>query len=317
MAPDRGVPRALPSPVAPVGAAGSSAAPRRQDIELLRIVGAFGIVWFHTQPYGAAVAYGGLIAFLVLSILLGGKSGPVTAQTLGRRARRLLVPWMVWFAIYGALNRTQGLDFIALDRGLVSAVMAGTSIHLWYLPFIFLCLTGLDVLKAHLPRPVLAYAAAAAAIAITAAAPVWRPVTLALPYPCLQWADALAPVLAGVFLLCADALPVWHRRAMALVLFGCAVAVSVSESIGTSYAIGYGACLVIASGLLKSHIRVNLLPLSEATFGIYLLHILVWTMLLTHADVPRDFMPFAIFSIAASVVIALRRLMPRIASVWS
>lgn len=290
---------------------------RRQDIELLRVISAFGIIWFHTTTYGAATAYGGLIAFLILSIFLGGKSGAPDVDTLRRRASRLLVPWFVWFVVYGALNARHGESIVPLEQGLASGIMAGPSIHLWYLPFIFLALVALDLVRAHVRPRTLAYASAAAALIIVATAPWWRPHTLAMPYPLLQWADASGPVLVGVFLLCAAAIPRSHRNSIAVLLVLCAIGVATSNSIGISYAVGFFACMLISSNVLERRITVHVAPLSEATFGIYLSHILVYRALLKYTNVSGELMPVAIFLVCAAVVITLRKLAPRVAGIWS
>lgn len=295
----------------------ATAPQRRQDIELLRLLSAFGIVWFHTRAYGGAVGYSGLIAFLILSITLGGKSGAPDVDTLWRRAQRLLVPWLFWFAIYSALNLRQGDSFIPLDNGVAAGVMAGPSIHLWYLPFVFLMLVALDLVKAHVPARALARAAGTLALVNVATAPWWRPVTLTWPYPLLQWADAIGPVLVGVFLLCANTLAAWQRNAIAAMLVLSAIGVAGFNSIGVSDAIGFAACLVIASGILDGRIPVRVQALSDATFGIYLSHILVHRALLIYGDLPAEWLPPAIFLISAAAVMTLRALFPRLARVWS
>ena len=290
---------------------------RRQDIELLRVVSAFGIIWFHTQVHGGAIGYGGLVAFLILSIFLGGKSGAPDLDTLKRRAVRLLVPWAVWFIVYGAQNAGHGESIVPLENGMAAGIMAGPSIHLWYLPFIFLALVALDLVRAHLSARTLAYASGATALAIVATAPWWRPLTLAMPYPLLQWADASGPVMVGIFLLCAAAIPRSHGIATSALLVLCAVAVAAFNSIGISYAIGFVACMLISSKVLERRMTVNVAWLSEATFGIYLAHILVYRALLKYTDLPGELMPVAIFLVSATLVIALRKLLPRFAGIWS
>ena len=50
-------------------------APRRQWVEALRVVAAFGIVWYHAQiPTGHAVSYAGLSAFLAISLYSKGSA---------------------------------------------------------------------------------------------------------------------------------------------------------------------------------------------------------------------------------------------------
>lgn len=283
---------------------------RRQDIELLRILSAFGIVWFHTQPFGGAVAYGGLVAFLVLSVYMSGTTtGPGTAA-MRRRARRLLLPWLVWGLVYGGVNLLRGDAFLPTQHGVVSGVLAGPSIHLWYLPFMFLTLTLVDMLRARLSPRTLSYAAGVLAVTLVAMAPIWRPLSLGWPYPWLQWADAAGPVAAGLFLSHAAALPKAHRIAIGALLLTGAVAVATRNSIGISFAVGLTACLLIATGRTRDLITVDLGLLSGATFGIYLVHSLVFLAFLTQSPMstrmPGALMPFAVFGVAAVAVMAAR-----------
>lgn len=287
--------------------------PRRHDIELLRVLAAFGIVWFHIRSQGSALAYGGLAAFLVLSVQLGGRSGRPDAATLRRRAQRLLLPWAAWFAAYALLNVARGGNALDLRHGWACALLAGPSIHLWYLPYIFGVLVGLDLLRAHFAAATLAWAGALLALALTAGAPWWRPISLGLPYPALQWCDAAAPVAAGLFLAQADALPRTARRALALALPACALAVAPWQAIGQTYALGFAACVAVASGRGAGWRLPGIERLSQLTFGIYLAHIMVLIGLLTHARLTEPQLPWATFAVAALAVALLRALLPRVA----
>jgi peptidoglycan/LPS O-acetylase OafA/YrhL len=291
---------------------------RRQDIELLRIVSAFGIVWFHSEAPGGPTAYAGLIVFLVLSTYLARRtSDPPRLSSIQNRARRLLVPWAVWFLAYGALNVARGDAFLDTRVGVVPAVMSGTSIHLWYLPFVFLCLNAVDLLNAHVASRTAAWFFGASALALTAAAPIWRPITLALPYPNLQWADALAPVAFGLFLQNASALPQPARRAVLATILASAAAASAFNSVGVSYALGFAACAVIATGITAHWTFKGLQRFADLTFGIYLCHILVFAGLLRYTDLPGEAMPFLIFALSAVAVAAGRAIAPGLRSYWS
>jgi peptidoglycan/LPS O-acetylase OafA/YrhL len=295
---------------------------KRPDIEALRLVSAFGIVWFHAGASGIALAYSGLVAFLVLSVALGGRSGRPDAATLQRRALRLLRPWLLWFGLYAAFNALRGLTVLPLDHGWPAGVLAGPSIHLWYLPFVFTVLVALDLLRAHIALPTLAAAAFVLALMVMAAAPLWRPMTLTLPYPALQWADALAPVLVGVFALGAQG-ACWPRRTvllMAGLLVLTAAGLAAFDWLGTPYAVGVAASLLV---LLRPPgggrpWPVDLSPLTDCSFGIYLSHSLVFALLLAHGpELSEDALPVAIFAAALAGTWALRRWLPRVAAYLS
>ncbi len=301
---------------------------KRPDIEGLRLLSAFGIVWFHSAHSGGrialALAYSGLVVFLVLSVALGGRSGQPDAATLQRRALRLLRPWLFWFGLYVAFNALRGLPAFPLDAGWAAGVLAGPSIHLWYLPFMFGVLVLLDLLRAHVALRTLAAAGFVVALALMATAPWWRPVTLTLPYPALQWADALAPVAVGVFALGARS-GCWSRRAvlaMAAALVLVATALVAFEWVGTPYAVGLAASLLV---LLRQPSGRPCRPwrpwpgfasaLTDCSFGVYLSHSLVFALLLAHGPVLPDWgLPVAIFALALAGTWVLRRALPRVAA---
>jgi surface polysaccharide O-acyltransferase-like enzyme len=292
---------------------------KRSDIESLRLLSAFGIVWFHAGSAGLALAYSGLVVFLVLSVALGGRSGQPDGATVRRRAQRLLQPWLLWFGLYAAFNAARGLPVLPLDHGWAAGVLAGPSVHLWYLPFVFMVLVTLDLLRAHIALRTLSAAAFVLALALMAAAPWWRPVTLSLPYPALQWADALAPVLVGVFALGAQG-ACWPRRtvlAMAAALVLVAAVLAAFEWVGTPYAVGVAASLLVLLRTpdIERPWPFDPGPLTDCAFGIYLSHSLVFALLLAHAsELSEDALPLAIFAVALAGTWALRRGLPSLAA---
>lgn len=123
----------------------SLSAARVANIDRLRILAAIGIVWFHTEnaPY-RHIAYAGLPVFLLIfcSLLTSQGWRGTTAEFLKRRWHRLLKPWLFWSAVYGLCRLANALhtgDAMSL-RQMLSAetLLAGPSIHLWYLPYAFL-----------------------------------------------------------------------------------------------------------------------------------------------------------------------------------
>jgi len=119
-------------------------APRLASIDLLRILAVVGIIWFHTE--GAPhrdIGYAALPVFLLLFFALITKQGQTysTRRFLKRRWDRLLKPWLFWSVVYGVGRVTQA----ACDRDLsclanllsTETFLAGTYIHLWYLPYVF------------------------------------------------------------------------------------------------------------------------------------------------------------------------------------
>jgi peptidoglycan/LPS O-acetylase OafA/YrhL len=166
-------------------------------VDYCRLLAAFGILWFHTETTGYRIGYVAVPFFLVL-LSLPSRSG------LADRARRLLWPFLVWSVIY-ALARIapalhSGDDLFGWWKP--SMIFTGTSTHLWFLPFAFLCAAVAPVLKGSnwvLAAPVLA----AGFLAL-----VGEPETP----PLYQWSFGLIPALVGF---------AWYRAgAWALVPLG-------------------------------------------------------------------------------------------------
>ncbi|MFT7390610.1 MAG: peptidoglycan/LPS O-acetylase OafA/YrhL [Paracoccaceae bacterium] len=156
---------------------------RNGGIDASRLICAFGIAWFHSGAPGARVAYLALPFFLVL---LAMPSGAGMAQ----RATRLLRPWVVWSAIYAAVNTAMalrnGLDPLSWAKP--EMVLYGPLIALWFLPFAALLGFALRGLDGHPNAALIAPIVGAVAVALFPAN--------AMP-PLNQWAFGLVPVVAG------------------------------------------------------------------------------------------------------------------------
>jgi peptidoglycan/LPS O-acetylase OafA/YrhL len=129
----------------PISAPLSLPLQRVAGIDLLRIIAAVGIIWFHTDgaPY-AQIGYAGLPAFLLIyfSLVTKQSQAHATREFLRRRWARLLKPWLFWSIVYGTCRVIKAAytgDFSSLEHMLfVGTLFIGTSIHLWYLPYAFL-----------------------------------------------------------------------------------------------------------------------------------------------------------------------------------
>lgn len=107
-------------------------------LDYARLIAAFGIVLFHAKAPFGALGYAALPFFTMLLLV-----HPPKAQGLGtyanNRATRLLLPWLIWSAIYGALKVA---DAVAGGQPIASEfapwmIVTGPAIHLWFLPFAF------------------------------------------------------------------------------------------------------------------------------------------------------------------------------------
>lgn len=155
---------------------------RNGFVDYCRLIAAIGIVWFYTDGPGYMIAYAALPFFLVL-LALPSRAG------IPERARRLLLPFVVWSAIYGAQRVSdalqQGAD--AFGWWKPSMLLIGTADHLWFLPFAFICVVLAPLLRGW-KLSVLLPVIAAAALSVLGTTQV---------FPWYQWSFGVIPALVG------------------------------------------------------------------------------------------------------------------------
>ena len=115
--------------------------PRYPLLDLLRVVAMLDILAIHLT--GAYLLGGaGLPAFIIISVALAVRRPvpPPLGEVARKRAARVLLPWVFWCGFYGLLLLYRPLTdpAVAVGEGFESwMLVAGTKIHLWFLPFIF------------------------------------------------------------------------------------------------------------------------------------------------------------------------------------
>lgn len=125
---------------------------RIASLARIRILAAFGIVWFHTDnAAGRSLGYAGLPIFLMVSCSL------ITAYSYSygirefvtKRATRLLVPWVFWCAVYTVCKFVDSAmrGGVFLNEFKINVLATGSSIHLWYLPYAFIAAVLVYVLN--------------------------------------------------------------------------------------------------------------------------------------------------------------------------
>src|SRR5689334_12933810 len=89
-------------------------------IELLRLIASLGVIWFHMEsvPF-KLVGFAGLVFFLMTAAIFqaGGAQREKWIPYLRKRAFRLLIPWVAWFAIYAVLNIATGKSMVPASYG--------------------------------------------------------------------------------------------------------------------------------------------------------------------------------------------------------
>lgn len=113
---------------------------RNGSIDLLRLVAACVIVLFHAHAPGEQFMVPAVAAFTAIaSYNACAATIPLDLVNFGRKARRYLQPFAIWFLIYLALRLADGWishETIATTLG-SWLPPAGTMHQLWFLPFAF------------------------------------------------------------------------------------------------------------------------------------------------------------------------------------
>lgn len=283
--------------------------PRNAVLDHARLWAAFGIVWFHAKAPGAGIGYAALpfFAMLLICLALPGAARQAPGAFTRGRARRLLVPWLVWSAVYAALKLVE----VALtDKPLASEfapwmLLTGPAIHLWFLPFAFLASLALYPL-ARLPRPVarqgfdpvlpVLVGATLAALAL------WQ--GAALPVPFQQWAFvAPATILALAFARAGS-----EARAVLSVLALAGLIAVVALSLGwTKGLLQLGlAATALALCLLWVRPATALSDLAaECALTVYLVHPAIAAVLLRTGLVETGTISLAVLVCGLSLAVAL------------
>ncbi|GAA0266813.1 hypothetical protein GCM10009127_02990 [Alteraurantiacibacter aestuarii] len=243
---------------------------RNQNVELLRIAAAFGIVQFHAGAPGAEVGYAGLIVFVAMSCLFEASSGDRKSGA-GTLAQKLLVPWAFWLVIYGVLNLVVKGRALDPDLPPLNAVLMGTGAHLWFLPFIFTVLVLVGSIKRAISARTMLLASVLLALVSLATVPWWRSAMNGFDAPVPQWIHAMPAVFIGLAL--GSAMAAGRTRPTYLVL---ALALLLSAlwqvpGVSTVYLVGGGSLI---AALVLPQLRLNVRPISDCMYGVYLVHLL-------------------------------------------
>ncbi len=123
---------------------------RLDSWDAARLIATFGIVWTHVcDAHGIDASMGTLgrfgTSYYILAAALftvrGYQRSAVRQFSVeaGRRARRLMLPFLIWSSIYFIYYYGQSLQTGRSFRSLTMwwGPAAGTALHLWFLPFIY------------------------------------------------------------------------------------------------------------------------------------------------------------------------------------
>ncbi|WP_040644961.1 acyltransferase family protein [Rubellimicrobium thermophilum] len=284
------------------------AATRRQSIDLLRFVAAFGVVWAHMQAPGMVEGYVALALFTILTAFLSLRSlarrGPRWFW-LGRLVRFGL-PWVVWSAFYLLLELWRAEDpRMALTLTDPLRLLIGPTVHLWFLPFIILS-SPLVLLALHAMTSARHVWILSLLLIPAAMGALWAHDRIAPPEPVIQWAFAALPFLYGLL----SAGGQRHDAVAAPLLFATASCVGASLLWGSIPAPFLLLACLLFEGLWRLPLSHPALPaLGQLAYGIYLVHpffMLVWYRFAGGWSAIAG--AFAVFVASASAAWLIRRL---------
>lgn len=279
----------------------------RSDVELLRVISAFGIVWFHSgYDFARDIAYAGLIVFLVFSAYFTLKSA--RDHSVWERVTRLLVPCVLWSFLFASLDFVRDQPVFPSDYSVFSKILATPSIHLWYLPYVFFWVVIIDRIKNLNPRAV-AITAATMASVLLVSAPIWRQWSYISPLG--QYMHATPAVLIGIFMASyAHLTTVQKLSVLGLVILstGATLALNIS-GVSSTYALGICATIILLKDqdiFPKSSV---IFSLSKLTFGIFLVHPLM-LFVFRHIGISSPLLPIMAFSISALCIYIMFKITP-------
>lgn len=265
---------------------------RNGAIDYLRFLGAIGIVWFHMKLPGAWLGYAALPMFIMLLVHFGH------GRSLKERANRLLVPWLMWCGVFALMK----LGDVVLTSSTFAQefqpwmLLAGPSLHLWFLPFSFLFLLVISLMRAQLLLLALPVSCAA----------VWICNSTELPWPFAQWIYVLPAAFFGVFLK--------DMKTSPLMVGGVLALCSVAYLSGVTQVVPQ---LLIAMCLIVLVLNIQLpatsisQEFSDLSLGVYLVHPLMISVIL-RTPLAED--PWGAFfwvtALSILLVMVLRRVAP-------
>lgn len=245
----------------------------RADIELLRIISAFGIVWFHSGVVaGKEIAYSGLIFFIIVSVYFSLQSKKNTSFV--DLSEKLLLPCAFWSLLYYIAYCSISSNSISFSGNILLNILSTPTTHLWFLPFIFIVTILLINFKSNMSKTVSVVFFSISLPTVFLSSNYWRAIDLPNPMP--QYLHAVPAVIIGILFYALNNANSKLNQLMvvlSLLLSGLVLMFQALPGLSTTYLLGTLICtpLLLKISLFESE---YIKKVSKLTFGIYLIHIL-------------------------------------------
>ncbi|MDF1763837.1 MAG: hypothetical protein P1U57_10540 [Oleibacter sp.] len=288
---------------------------RRVDIELVRVLACIAIVYFHSGVLTGAMrsfAYSGLVVFIIISVCYLSSQSSIK-KVARPMAAKLLAPYVIWsfvfLALYTVIVGKPISDYVKLQT-----LFAGTSIHLWYLPFAYLVLLFSILIKQKIPSNILSLIAGVSFLVWISLSLEWRGMVQSTPLPIPQYAHAFGAVLLGLWV---SGFRGWINGmifafSMFLSLY---IAVYKDTGVGVVYFVGMLFCLLLMFGTsinrYLQHIKGFVFFVAPLTYGIYIVHPIGLAVLSKVGISEAAWGPLLVFLGSAVFVYFGQRLLPK------
>lgn len=273
------------------------------EIEIFRIICAFGIVWYHSWiNVGHEIGYGGLFFFIIVSsyftCISNGK------YSILERAKRIMLPCYIWLVIYWLISSMTDSDLFNKEYSFFKLIFAANVSHLWFLPFIFFAQVAIDNSRMILTKKNSYIIIGICAAVIICGYPVFS--YYINSYTFGQYVRATPAVLIGVFLFLFNNNKYWYLLMAGIVASIIVLAVIDQPVFGIPYLFGIAPCyfLIKRSICDKNNWFVQI---SSATFGIYLVHPIALRVVV-QSNITGVWLPIIAFFLSLVFVLLVKRI---------
>lgn len=271
---------------------GSDQYNRNANVERLRLFAAFGIVVFHvlpTETLSKSIGYAGLPIFLMVfsALILSHEHEIAVKPFLFNKASRLLAPWVFWSLVYFV---AKGIKLLIIGDTALNLsgnlLLVGPSVHLWYLPYAFAMALVLFLYQKKTAGQEngigCIVATIAAMVCYSLCAVLMAKTHLRVPLP--QWLFGLPGVLLGITIAHMTRLgKMRYKFTVFFVIWGLLVLISYLlvqreiHPLSLPYLVAFP--LATLCFFWPGRIDRLTLKISTLTYGIYLVHPLVISVL--------------------------------------